>query len=196
MKQSRSTSFIKSLVSTGVGFAVAMMANAIVLPLFGFTPSLSDNLLITTVYTAISVARGYLLERTFEAMGWRVRMSPFAIAVLAERQRQINEEGWSSEHDDEHPTGELARAGATYADWAHLDRRKRRRHSVPPSWPWDPEWWKPQDFRRNLIKACALILAEGERFERLRKSTSSRAITDDRKNNRASIANQKDRATP
>lgn len=68
MKQTRLTSLSKSIISTCVGFAVAMMANATVLPLFGFHPSFADNFLITIVYTAISIARGYALERAFECV--------------------------------------------------------------------------------------------------------------------------------
>ena len=71
-KQSRSTSFLKSLVSTAVGFAVALAANALVLPLFGFRPSIAENLALTSVYTVISIARGYALERLSEIAGLRV----------------------------------------------------------------------------------------------------------------------------
>lgn len=164
MKQSRATSFIKSCVSTAVGFAVAFFANMLILPFFGLDISHSANLLLTTIYTVISIARGYVLERAFEAMGWRVRMSAFATAVLAERQRQVTEEGWSLSHDDEHRIGDLARAGGCYA---HLAGSQ----SEPPTfWPWEYEWWKPMGFRRDLVKAAALIVAEGEKFDRNRKS--------------------------
>lgn len=174
MKQSRSTSLLKSVVSTAVGFAVALVANAAVLPFFGWSPSLSENLVLTTIYTVISIARGYALERIFEAMGWRTRMSAFALAVLAERQRQLSVEGWSVEHDDEHREGELARAGASYAlsaakyDWGY-DTRQR----PPGMWPWAQDWWKPQGLRRDLARAGALIIAEGERFDRTRKRKPS-----------------------
>ncbi|WP_373743833.1 DNA cytosine methyltransferase [Achromobacter insuavis] len=41
--------------------------------------------------------------------------SPSAILdVLAERQRQIQAEGWSTAHDDEHDAGDMAAAGASY----------------------------------------------------------------------------------
>jgi hypothetical protein len=166
MKQSRATSFLKSVVSTAVGFAVAMVANALVLPLFGFTPSLAENLLITIIYTVISIGRGYVLERIFEAMGWRTRMSAFALAVLAERQRQITAEGWTVEHDDGHADGELARAGAAYAVFT---AGRVEGHLVRSIWPWSLDWWKPTGFRRDLVKAAALIIAEGERHDRNRK---------------------------
>lgn len=165
MKQSRATSFLKSVVSTAVGFGVAMVANALVLPLFGFTPSLAENLLITCIYTVISIARGYALERIFEALGWRTRMSAFALAVLAERQRQVLVEGWTAEHDDAHETGDLALAGACYAKCPGADPG----HLPLNDWPWGAEWWKPTGFRRDLVKGAALIIAEGERHDRNRK---------------------------
>lgn len=37
---------------------------------------------------------------------------------------------------------------------------------APKNWPWNAEWWKPSDRRRNLVKAAALILAEIERLDR------------------------------
>lgn len=182
MKQSRGTSLWKSLISTAVGFGVAVIANALVLPWFGYTPTLSENLMLTTIYTVISIARGYALERLFEALGWRTRMSPFALAVLAERQRQILSEGWTAEHDDDHDYGALARAGAAYAAHAtvHFEAQDTRpsiikgvwQHAIA-IWPWDKSWWKPTGFRRDLIKGAALILAEGERFDRNRKRSAA-----------------------
>lgn len=174
MKQSRSTSLLKSVVSTAVGFAIAMVANALVLPLFGYTPTLKENVLITCIYTVISIARGYALERVYEALGWRTRMSAFALAVLAERQRQIQAEGWSADHDNTHDDGELASAGACYAANAGILTGENSPagdwYPKPPKdWPWDRRWWKPSGFRRDLVKAAALILAEGERFDRNRK---------------------------
>lgn len=175
MKQSRSTSLIKSLVSTGVGFAVAFLANMAILPLFGLNLSHSENFILTCIYTVISIARGYALERAFEAAGWRTRMSAFALAVLAERQRQISDEGWSIDHDDEHDLGELARAGAAYAihapTHAGLNKGKAIFGMAVAVWPWGREWWKPADFRRDLVKGAALMIAEGERFDRNRKRT-------------------------
>jgi hypothetical protein len=94
--------------------------------------------------------------------------------VLAERQRQISVEGWTPEHDDEHGSGEMAGAAASYA--IHANQRQwvigtefepsYALESVPFIWPWDPEWWKPTNPRRDLVKAAALILAEIERLDR------------------------------
>ncbi|WP_211172430.1 hypothetical protein [Massilia forsythiae] len=75
--------------------------------------------------------------------------------VLDERQRQVEKEGWTPEHDDMHDSGEMAHAAACYA--VGDDK---------PGWPWARKWWKPGSRRRSLVKAGALILAEIERLDR------------------------------
>lgn len=82
--------------------------------------------------------------------------------VLAERQRQINVEGWTPEHDDAHTQMKMAEAAAVYAlEAAGWDTKRSY-----PFWPWAWEWFKPTDRRRDLVKAGALILAEIERLDR------------------------------
>jgi len=81
--------------------------------------------------------------------------------VLAERQRQIEAEGWTPEHDDQHREGEMAEAAAAYASESAAPHG-----GLPMCWPWAKEWWKPAYPRRNLVKAGALILAEIERLDR------------------------------
>jgi hypothetical protein len=82
--------------------------------------------------------------------------------VAAERRRQVEAEGWTPEHDDEHDGGELALAGGTYA----LLSASRDGWRVDDHWPWDLAWLKKSDPRRMLVKAGALILAEIERLDR------------------------------
>ncbi len=91
------------------------------------------------------------------------------IAIQAERQRQIDIEGWTPEHDDSHSGGELALAAACYAG----DTRKFNT-APPPKWPWAQHWWKSTSRRRDLVKAGALIVAEIERLDR--KARSDKAI--------------------
>jgi hypothetical protein len=91
--------------------------------------------------------------------------------IAAERQRQIDEEGWTPEHDDTHDQGALAAAGAAYAlqgasHSANEGWRDIYRKSAGRIWPYDEEWWKPKDARRDLIRAAALIVAEIERLDR------------------------------
>nr|WP_238925134.1 hypothetical protein [Achromobacter insuavis] len=90
--------------------------------------------------------------------------------VLAERQRQRQQEGWTDERDDEYDLGELASAAAAYARYAALqtatDDPHPLRRPLVDLWPWDAAWWKPGAARRNLEKAGALVLAEIERLDR------------------------------
>lgn len=90
--------------------------------------------------------------------------------VANERARQVNEEGWVPAHDDRHTNGCLAQAAACYAanaaGWAP-------RYGSAPYWPFDQEWWKPKDKRRDLVRAAALIVAEIERVDRAQQSNPS-----------------------
>lgn len=84
--------------------------------------------------------------------------------IAEERTRQIEKEGWSESHDDEHFTGALAGAGASYALW-HWSRTDAER-----LFPFDKKWLKAseEDRVRNLAKAGALIAAEIDRLNRLK----------------------------
>lgn len=96
--------------------------------------------------------------------------------IAAERQRQLEEEGWTADHDDKHTKSQL-----TYASQSYLIMAIRvlygppdpRTKLTPPSfWPWENEWWKPSDDPiRNLVKAGALIAAEIDRLERAKERT-------------------------
>ena len=88
--------------------------------------------------------------------------SQAVLDVAAERRRQIEAEGWTPEHDDEHSVGELAKAAACYV----LVSAGFNPDATINVWPWHRLWWKPSDKRRNLVKAGALILAEIERLDR------------------------------
>lgn len=86
--------------------------------------------------------------------------------ILAERQRQIEAEGWAPEHDDKHDDEALAKAAACYALGTTRAYNHRGERVSRSFWPWDLRWWKPSDRRRDLVKAGALIVAEIERLDR------------------------------
>lgn len=92
--------------------------------------------------------------------------------IAAERRRQIEEEAWTPEHDDEHRRGELAAAAAVYAlntvD-VHEGLKGDQLRMYRFFWPWEPEWWKPKSRRADLIRAAALIVAEIQRLDRKRR---------------------------
>lgn len=105
------------------------------------------------------------------------------VIIAQERQRQIEKEGWTAEHDDQSQNdGDLALAGASYI----LNYASRlRNHSdslnnhlanwVNITWQWAWKWWKPtpDDPVRQLAKAGALITAEIDRILRLRELNNS-----------------------
>lgn len=96
--------------------------------------------------------------------------------ILTERERQIHVEGWTREHDDQHGQGELAAAAACYAAGEPMFRMEATDlleegtgapvHRFISVWPFEQEWWKPKDRRRDLVRAAALIFAELERLDR------------------------------
>lgn len=87
--------------------------------------------------------------------------------IRQERLRQINAEGWTPEHDDEHTEGELVNAAIAYLTSDITE-------SIDCFWPWDRSYWKPvpDDRIRELEKAGALIAAEIDRLSRLPKEES------------------------
>lgn len=88
--------------------------------------------------------------------------------IAAERERQVSEEGYTAEHDDNYGDDEgaysgLVRAAICYAAAAPFQDQPK----PPPGWPWHEEWWKPsQDESRNLTRAGALLAAEIDRLQR------------------------------
>jgi hypothetical protein len=94
----------------------------------------------------------------------------FAIArelISAERERQIRDECWTLKHDDEHSDGEMLSAAVLYMNWGTDCAPLLRADGSPLGWPWDAQWWKPKDRKRNLERAGALMLAEKERLGRV-----------------------------
>lgn len=98
--------------------------------------------------------------------------------IAAERQRQIDTEGWTPEHDDAHTGFELIRAAMAYCAAAEAsslgpEAAAATRAVIPGWWPWSQEWWNPDvDPVRNLTKAGALIAAEIDRLIRAAGETA------------------------
>lgn len=90
--------------------------------------------------------------------------------IAAERLRQIEVEGFTKDHDEEHTFGELSGAASCYARTAsrQIGTEYYEAEVVKPpcqEWRWSSEWWKPSlDPIRNLEKAGALIAAEIDRL--------------------------------
>lgn len=107
--------------------------------------------------------------------------------IAAERQRQIEAERWTPEHDDQWAEGELTQAAVCYTQFAMWGCHGRgevrdmiRRgwkpgyvHIRGERWPFDSSWWKPahgNDINGRILelaKAGALLAAEIDRLQRL-----------------------------
>ena len=82
MKQSRLRSLEESLANVLVGYVVAVATQILVFPLFGLAVTVSENLLIGLIFTAVSIVRSYALRRGFEAL--RVRQSARASSTISQ----------------------------------------------------------------------------------------------------------------
>lgn len=85
--------------------------------------------------------------------------------IRAERQRQLEVKGYSTEHDAEHGPEELLQAAIAYTlgsePWALITGRRKAVPGTLTWWPWKPDQLHltPADRRRELAKAGALIAA-------------------------------------
>lgn len=112
---------------------------------------------------------GAVAAMAYRFMGDRMGSTQAMRDVMSERRRQIDGEGWSADHDDAHAGGVLASAAGCYA----LFTDAYPNPGQPPScWPWAAHWWKPKDYRRDLVRAAALLVAEIERVDRLKDATA------------------------
>lgn len=68
MSQSRTMSAVESVANVVIGYGVAVATQAAVFPLFGIHVGVSDHLLIGLLFTAVSLARSYLLRRLFNRL--------------------------------------------------------------------------------------------------------------------------------
>lgn len=100
-----------------------------------------------------------------------------AAAIVRERTRQVDWEGWSPEHDLHHADGELLSAALAYARATELRRvgypAELIQQGIPRGnftgsvWPWSAVTFKPMDDPRDLARAGALIAAELDRLHQL-----------------------------
>ncbi len=73
MRQSRTMSLIEATANVVVGYVLAIATQLAVFPLYGIEAALGEHLAIGGAFVMVSLARGYVLRRLFEAM--RVRSS-------------------------------------------------------------------------------------------------------------------------
>lgn len=170
LKQSRLGSLVDSVGNTASGFVLGLAGQAIFLVWWkGLPMTWQDNVEFALFMTVVSVARSYGWRRLTERFFLRAKLTPAMQAVIAERLRQQSVEGFDDAHDDRHAPGELATAGAAYLLTARGPDVGGTHVDPEALFPWNEQWWKPADVKRNLTKGLALGLAELERLERMRR---------------------------
>jgi hypothetical protein len=70
MAQTKIGSFTEAWANIAVGFAINFTANLVVLPWFGLAITPGKAFSIGLVFTAISLARSYVLRRWFNGLKW------------------------------------------------------------------------------------------------------------------------------
>jgi hypothetical protein len=65
MTQSRRLSLIEATTNVAVGYGLAVVTQVVAFPWFGLHASLSKNLALGVIFTAISLIRSYALRRLF-----------------------------------------------------------------------------------------------------------------------------------
>jgi hypothetical protein len=65
MSQSKTHSMIEAFANVAIGYGISVVANLLVLPLFGYSVSVSDAAGMGLIFTAISIVRSYYVRRAF-----------------------------------------------------------------------------------------------------------------------------------
>lgn len=91
--------------------------------------------------------------------------------IAEERKRQVEVEGYDSEHDYEHNPEEFVLAALSYAESSieyPYVRETKDISDLMNDWPWDPHGYKPtKSMIKDLVKAGALIAAAIDRINAL-----------------------------
>ena len=96
--------------------------------------------------------------------------------IAKERERQITEEGWTPDHDDQHDSSEMAWVACYYAMPSMIMDKCTCGHiiALSPDVMFDETGWANEHAKRtgwvdrikDLVKAGALIVAEIDRLKR------------------------------
>ena len=76
MSQTHRQTLVETIASTAIGFVVAYIATYVVMPWFGHEVTHAQNVGITSIFTVISIVRGYAIRRFFNWLHGRAAVSP------------------------------------------------------------------------------------------------------------------------
>ena len=66
--QSKRNSAFEAVTNVAIGYLVNVLANVLILPLFGYNVTIGDSFAIGLAFTAVSLARSYVLRRLFNRL--------------------------------------------------------------------------------------------------------------------------------
>jgi len=66
--QSKRNSAFEAVTNVAIGYLVSVLANVLILPLFGYNVTIGDSFAIGLAFTLVSLVRSYLLRRAFNWM--------------------------------------------------------------------------------------------------------------------------------
>lgn len=67
MTQTRLESLVEVLINVAIGWVIALITQLLVFPLFGINISIFEQLGISVIFTIVSIVRGYVIRRWFNA---------------------------------------------------------------------------------------------------------------------------------
>ncbi len=73
LSQSKVLSIAEACSNTIIGYFLSLAVQILVFPMFGVHLSLKDNAMLTVVFTAVSIARGYYVRRWFNRIQQKER---------------------------------------------------------------------------------------------------------------------------
>ena len=68
MKQTKQKSLIESVTQTIIGLGTSILIQVILYPIMGIPVTFTQNIIITFVFFAVSIVRGYFVRRMFEKL--------------------------------------------------------------------------------------------------------------------------------
>ena len=67
MNQTRLESLAEVIINVAIGWVVALITQLIVFPRYGFNPTFGEQFGISVIFTVVSIIRGYVIRRWFNA---------------------------------------------------------------------------------------------------------------------------------
>jgi acetyltransferase-like isoleucine patch superfamily enzyme len=69
--QSKRKSAFEATTNVAIGYLVSVLANVLILPLFGYNVTIGDGFAIGLAFTVVSLVRSYVLRRIFNRLDRR-----------------------------------------------------------------------------------------------------------------------------